>query len=141
MVVDDPVPAIAPGLMVQFPAGKPLNSTLPVATAQVGWVIVPTAGAAGAQGCKFKFTVLEFSESIITDPLLTIGKVTVALLETVLIGGVLTTVTLKVTVAVPPTTTTPLGCAGELISAPVAYGIFPLISATGFPFKVVEFGT
>ena len=39
------LPAIAPGLIVQLPAGKPLNTTLPVATAQVGWVIVPTSGA------------------------------------------------------------------------------------------------
>lgn len=31
-----PVPAIAPGLIVQFPAGKPPNTTLPVARAQPG---------------------------------------------------------------------------------------------------------
>ena len=47
MVVLKPVPAIAPGLMVQLPAGKTLNTTLPVATAQVGWVMVPTVGANG----------------------------------------------------------------------------------------------
>jgi hypothetical protein len=40
-------PAIAPGLIVQFPAGNPFNITLPVATAQVGWVIVPTIGTVG----------------------------------------------------------------------------------------------
>jgi len=50
IVVLKPVPAIAPGLMVQFPAGKPLNTTLPVATAQVGWVMVPTIGADGVAG-------------------------------------------------------------------------------------------
>jgi hypothetical protein len=38
-------PAIAPGLIVQFPSGKPVNTTLPVGTAQVGCVIVPTVGA------------------------------------------------------------------------------------------------
>ena len=33
-------------VMVQLPvAGKPLKATLPVATVQVGWVIVPTTGA------------------------------------------------------------------------------------------------
>jgi hypothetical protein len=37
-------------LIVQLPAGKPFNTTLPVATAQVGWVMVPTVGAAGAAG-------------------------------------------------------------------------------------------
>jgi hypothetical protein len=49
-VVDVPVPAIAPGLIVQLPAGKLLRITLPVDRAQVGCVIVPTAGAEGAAG-------------------------------------------------------------------------------------------
>ena len=46
-VVLVPVPVIAPGLMVQLPAGKPFNITLPVCTAQVGWVMVPAIGAVG----------------------------------------------------------------------------------------------
>jgi len=50
IVLLDPVPAIAPGLIVQFPAGSPFNTTLPVATAQVGCVMVPTVGAAGVTG-------------------------------------------------------------------------------------------
>ena len=50
MVVLAPVPAMAPGLMVQLPAGKPLNATLPVATAHVGWVMMPTTGAVGVAG-------------------------------------------------------------------------------------------
>ena len=45
-----PVPAIAPGLIVQFPAGKPPRTTLPVATVHVGCVIVPTVGADGVEG-------------------------------------------------------------------------------------------
>jgi len=44
-VVVDPVRF--PGLIVQVPAGSPLSATLPVETVQVGWVIVPTTGAAG----------------------------------------------------------------------------------------------
>lgn len=36
MVLLAPEPAIAPGLIVQLPVGKPLNTTLPVATVQVG---------------------------------------------------------------------------------------------------------
>ena len=42
-----PVPATEPGLIVHTPvAGRPLNTTLPVGTAQdAGWVIVPTIGA------------------------------------------------------------------------------------------------
>ena len=47
IVVLEPEPDIAPGLMVQFPAGSPLNTTLPVAMEQVGCVTVPTIGAAG----------------------------------------------------------------------------------------------
>jgi hypothetical protein len=50
-----PVPVVVdpPGLRVNVHvplAGKPLNTTLPVDTAQVGLVIVPTAGADGAPG-------------------------------------------------------------------------------------------
>jgi hypothetical protein len=49
-VVVVPVPAIDPGLMVHTPvAGRPLNATLPVATAhEEGWVIVPITGVAVA---------------------------------------------------------------------------------------------
>ena len=52
IVVLIPVPVVvtAPGLRVNVHVpveGSPLNTTLPVATVQVGWVIVPTVGAAG----------------------------------------------------------------------------------------------
>lgn len=47
IVLVTPVPVIAPGLIVQVPAGKPFRTTLPVAVAHVGCVIVPTTGAAG----------------------------------------------------------------------------------------------
>jgi len=36
MVMFEPVPAVAPGLTVQIPAGKPSNITVPVAIEQVG---------------------------------------------------------------------------------------------------------
>ena len=36
IVLLPPVPTIAPGLMCQVPAGKPLRSTLPVEEVQVG---------------------------------------------------------------------------------------------------------
>jgi hypothetical protein len=49
-VVLVPDPDIDPGLIVQLPEGRPLNSTLPVATAHVGCVIVPTIGAEGGGG-------------------------------------------------------------------------------------------
>lgn len=38
---------MAPGFIVQVPVGNPFNCTLPVATVQVGCVIVPMVGAAG----------------------------------------------------------------------------------------------
>src|SRR3954465_8990457 len=50
IVVVAPVPVIAPGLIVQFPAGRPLRSTEPVGVVQVGCVIAPTTGAVGAAG-------------------------------------------------------------------------------------------
>ena len=57
-VVVVPVPVTAPGFIVQVPvAGKPDKATLPVAVAQVGWVIVPTAGAAGVAGCALITTL------------------------------------------------------------------------------------
>ena len=37
IVLVAPVPAIAPGFIVQLPAGSPLRTTEPVATVQVGW--------------------------------------------------------------------------------------------------------
>ena len=52
IVVVVPVPVIAPGLIVQVPdAGRLFNTTDPVATVQVGCVMMPTVGAAGVAGC------------------------------------------------------------------------------------------
>jgi len=51
MFVLAPVPIIAPGLIVQFPAGNPFNTTLPVDIIQLGCVMVPTIGADGVEGC------------------------------------------------------------------------------------------
>lgn len=55
IVVVVPVPelVVPPGdlVIVQVPEdGKPVNSTFPVAEVQVGWVIVPAAGADGVTG-------------------------------------------------------------------------------------------
>ena len=47
IVVLELMPVIEPGLIVQLPVGRLLRMTLPVVTVHVGWVIVPTAGAAG----------------------------------------------------------------------------------------------
>ena len=51
-VAVEPVMVAPPGLAVTVHAevGKPLNATVAVATAHVGWVIVPIVGAAGVTG-------------------------------------------------------------------------------------------
>lgn len=52
-VVEEPVMLKPPGCAITVHAafGKPLRSTLPVDTLQVGGVIVPTTGAVGVTGC------------------------------------------------------------------------------------------
>jgi len=62
MVRLTPVPAIAPGLIVQFPAGKPVKSTLPDPTEHVVWVIVLKTGADGVIGCELITISTEGSE-------------------------------------------------------------------------------
>lgn len=58
IVLDVPVPVtvVPPGETVRVQvstAGNPLSITLPVASTQVGWVIVPTTGAVGVEGWVF----------------------------------------------------------------------------------------
>jgi len=65
MVLELPVPVVVvlPGLrvIVQLPVeGSPLSKTLPVESAQVGWVMVPTTGASGATGAGLITTWDEF---------------------------------------------------------------------------------
>ena len=62
IVVLLPLPAMLPGLMVQLPDGNPLNTTLPVASAQLGWVMVPIMGAEGVAGCGSMTTLPEEAE-------------------------------------------------------------------------------
>ena len=50
VLVPVPVIDVPPGLLVNVHVpvdGRPLNATLPVARAQVGWVIVPITGIDG----------------------------------------------------------------------------------------------
>ena len=54
-VVPVPVPVVVtpPGVRVNVHVpleGNPLSTTLPVARAQVGWVMIPTTGAVGVTG-------------------------------------------------------------------------------------------
>ena len=56
------VPVNPPGLIVQLPIGKPLNTTLPVATIQVGCIMFPTEGTVGVEGCEPITTLAEAGE-------------------------------------------------------------------------------
>ena len=72
IVVLVPEPVIDPGLMVQVPeAGKPIKTTLPEATVQVGWVMVPIVGVVGVDGCALMTTLTDASE-IQPDALVTV---------------------------------------------------------------------
>jgi hypothetical protein len=65
-LVPVPVVVVPPGVLVkvQLPdAGKPFNTTLPLATVQVGWVIVPTVGAVGDDGWAVITTLAEEDET------------------------------------------------------------------------------
>ena len=44
-------------------AGKPFKTTLPVAIAQVGWVMIPTVGVAGDEGWVVITTLTEAGET------------------------------------------------------------------------------
>jgi len=71
IIIPDPDPVMDPGLMVQFPDGKPPSSTLPVAISQVGWVIVTTTGAEGAPGCVL-ITILADAAEVHPEALVTV---------------------------------------------------------------------
>jgi hypothetical protein len=59
IVVVAVLPGIAPGLIVQLPAGRLLKSTLPIAVVQVGCIIVPGAGAVTGGG-----SVIETADAV-----------------------------------------------------------------------------
>ena len=64
-LVPEPVVVVPPGVLVrvQFPvAGNPDKTTLPVATLQVGWVIVPIVGADGVEACVLITTLADAGE-------------------------------------------------------------------------------
>ena len=56
------LPNIPPGLIVQLPAGRLFNTTLPVDTVQVGCVMVLTVGAPGGAGGGLITTLAEATE-------------------------------------------------------------------------------
>ena len=72
IVIVVPEPLIAPGLIVQEPDGRPLNTTLPVVVVQVGCVIVSTTGAVGVPGAAL-ITTLEVAAEVQPDALVTVN--------------------------------------------------------------------
>jgi hypothetical protein len=74
IIVPVPVVVVPPGFLVkvQVPvAGKPFKTTLPVARAQVGCVIVPTTGAVGVDSCALMTTLADAKE-VHPDALVTV---------------------------------------------------------------------
>jgi len=64
-LVPVPVEVVPPGVLVnvQVPvAGNPFKTTLPVAKAQVGWVIVPKTGGVGVTGWVLITTFADAAE-------------------------------------------------------------------------------
>ena len=64
-LVPDPVVVVPPGDLVNVHvpvAGNPDKTTLPVATLQVGWVIVPTVGAVGVEAWVLIVTLADAGE-------------------------------------------------------------------------------
>ena len=61
-----PVVIVPPGVLVNVhvpEAGKPLKTTLPVAIAQVGWVIIPIVGVVGDNGWAVITTLTEAGDT------------------------------------------------------------------------------
>jgi hypothetical protein len=61
-----PVVVVPPGVLVNVHVpvdGRPLNAILPVAIAQVGWVIVPITGAEGDANGVFITTLPDAAET------------------------------------------------------------------------------
>ena len=76
IVADVPVPVVTvpSGVMVKVHvpvAGNSFNVTLPVASVHVGWVIVPTVGDAGVDGCAL-MTMLADADEMHPDALVTV---------------------------------------------------------------------
>jgi len=57
----DPLVVTRPGyrVRVHVPVGRPLRTTLPVPTVQVGWVMVPKTGAVGVGGWASMVTLAD----------------------------------------------------------------------------------
>ena len=62
MVVVTPDPVIPPGLIVQFPEGKPINVILPVSTVHEGCLIDDMTGIAGVPALAFTTIFAEGTE-------------------------------------------------------------------------------
>ena len=135
MVVLEPVPAIDPGLIVQLPAGKPFNTTLPVANTQVGCVMVPTVGAPGVKGCAL-MTTLPDADEVHPEVLVTVKLYVFADKPDIVLLVVFPAIEPGFIVQLPEgnplNTTLPVG------TAHVGCVIVPTVGAAGKAFTVTE---
>jgi hypothetical protein len=68
VLVPVPVTVVPPGFLVKVhepDEGNPFIKILPVATVQVGWVIVPATGAFGVEGCA---SITALTEAVEVHP-------------------------------------------------------------------------
>ena len=75
-LVPEPVVVVPPGDLVNVHvpvAGKPVKVTLPVARAQVGWVMVPIVGADGVEAWVLITTLADAGE-IHPEALVTVNE-------------------------------------------------------------------
>jgi hypothetical protein len=107
VLVPVPVVVLPPGDLVSVHVpdeGNPVNITLPVPTPQVGWVIVPTAGALGN-------AIIVIVKVVEVAHCPAVGEKVYAVVAVLLIAGLQVPVTLLVEVV----------CKAEIV-APAQYG-------------------
>ena len=137
VVVPVPVEVIAPGLRVsvQVPvAGNPERSTLPVATEQVGWVMVPIIGAVGTAGCALITTFPDATEvqpaALVTVKVYVADAVRPVMVAVVPVPVVVTAPGLRVSVQVPAPGN-PDRATLPVVTEQVGWVMVPMVGAAG----------
>ena len=122
------LPVMAPGFMVQFPDGKLVNTTDPVATVQLGWVIIPTVGACGVSGGAL-ITIFTEASDVHPAALATVKEYVPVAIPVIVVDVVLPVMTPGLIVQLPAgklaKTTDPVA------TVQVGWVIIPTVGASG----------